>query len=357
MAEATELSAKGSYRLYIRRKITIIAFIVVCAAGLGVASMTLGSASLSPPDVFRALLGGADGSTTQIVVHIRLARALAALAAGAGLGLSGCVMQAVLLNPLASDYTLGVSQGAAFGAAVAIVLMGAGTVQSTGADAVLIRNPHLVTVAAFAGAISATLAVLVLSRYRGISPESMILAGIAFGSLFSAATVMTQYFASDVQVASIVFWTFGDVGRVSWKELAVMSAVTVPVTVYFLFNRWNYNVLQSGDDAAGSMGVNVGRTRMVGMMLASLVTAVAVSFMGIIAFVGLVSPHLTRRIIGGDYRFLVPGSCAMGALLLLASDTVSRTIIAPIVLPVGAITSFMGAPLFLYLLVKGHRRT
>lgn len=349
-------SVRGAYRAHTQRKVTIIAAVAATTFALAILSMTLGSARVSPLDVLKALLGLADQRTTQIVVHIRLLRVLAAVVAGMGLSLAGCVMQGVLLNPLASDYTLGVSQGAAFGAAVAIVAMGAGSVQSTGADAVLIRNPYLVTVAAFAGAIFATVAILLLAKYRGISPEAMVLAGIAFGSLFSAGTVITQYFASDVQVASIVFWTFGDVGRVSWQELAIMTAVTLPVATYFFFNRWNYNALEGGDDTAKSLGVNVGRARMVGMFLASLVTAVAVSFLGIIAFVGLVSPHLMRRIIGGDYRYLIPASCAAGAFLLLASDTLSRTIIAPVVLPVGAITSFMGAPLFLYLLVKGRGR-
>ena len=136
-----------------------------------------------------------------------------------------------------------------------------------------------------------------------------------------------------------------------------MAAVTFPITAYFILNRWNFNALESGDDTAKSLGVNVGRTRMVGMFLASLVTAVAVSFLGIIAFLGLVSPHIMRRLIGSDYRYLIPGACAMGAFLLLASDTLSRTIIAPIILPVGAITAFMGAPLFLYILIRGYRRT
>ncbi|NPV58651.1 MAG: iron ABC transporter permease [Actinobacteria bacterium] len=349
-------SVRESYRVYTRRKVLFIAGVAVATLALGVFSMTLGSAGVTPLEVLKALVGQADQRTAQIVVHIRLVRVLAAVVAGIGLSVAGCIMQGVLLNPLASDYTLGVSQGAAFGAALAIVAMGAGSVQSTGADAVIIRNPYLVTVAAFVGAISATLAVLVLARYKGISPEAMILAGIAFGSLFSAGTVITQYFANDVQVASIVFWTFGDIGRASWQELAIMSAVTLPVAAYFVLNRWNYNALESGDDTAKSLGVNVGRTRMASMFLASLITAVAVSFLGIIAFVGLVSPHLVRRVIGSDYRYLIPGACAMGALLLLASDTLSRTIIAPVVLPVGAITSFMGAPLFLYLLAKGYRR-
>lgn len=349
-------SVGSAYRAYTRRKALFIAGVTSATLALGVLSMTLGSAGVTPLEVLKALIGQGDQRTAQIVIHIRLVRVLAAVVAGIGLSVAGCIMQGVLLNPLASDYTLGVSQGAAFGAAVAIVAMGAGSVQSTGADAVLVKNPYLVTVAAFAGAISATLAVLLLARYKGISPEAMILAGIAFGSLFSAGTVITQYFANDVQVASIVFWTFGDVGRASWQELAIMTAVTLPVTAFFILNRWNYNALESGDDTAKSLGVNVGRTRMAGMFLASLITAVAVSFLGIIAFVGLVSPHLARRIIGSDYRYLVPGSCATGAFLLLASDTLSRTMIAPVVLPVGAITSFMGAPLFLYLLARGYRR-
>jgi iron complex transport system permease protein len=336
--------------------VLVISAVVVTTIVLGIISMMLGSAGVSPYEVFKGLLGRADQRTSQIVLHIRLPRVLAAMVAGLGLSLAGCVMQNILLNPLASDYTLGVSQGAAFGAAIAIVAMGAGSVQSTSADAVLIRNPYLVTLFAFIGAIAATLAILFLAKYRGITPEAMVLAGIALGSLFSAGTVITQYFASDMQVASIVFWTFGDLGRASWQELTIMAAVTLPILVYFLLRRWNFNALASGDDIAKSLGVNAERTRMVGMLLASLVTAVVVSFMGIIAFVGLVGPHLMRRIVGGDYRFLIPASSAMGALLLLASDTLSRTIIAPVILPVGAITSFMGAPLFIYLLVKGHRR-
>jgi iron complex transport system permease protein len=356
MATVTAES-KLSYLGYTRRKVLVIGSVIVATAALAVISMALGSAGVSPLDVLKALMGQADQRTTQIVINIRLVRILAALVAGIGLSVAGCIMQGVLLNPLASDYTLGISQGAAFGAAVAIVSMGAGSVQSSGADAVLIKNPYVVTVAALAGALAATFAILILARYKGITPEAMILAGVAFGSLFAAGTVITQYFANDVQVASIVFWTFGDIGRASWQELAIMAALTLPVTAYFVLNRWNYNALESGDDTARSLGVNVARTRMIGMFLASLLTAVAVSFLGIIAFLGLVSPHIMRRLIGSDYRYLIPGSCVMGAFLLLVSDTVSRTIIAPIVLPVGAITAFMGAPLFLYILIRGYRRT
>ncbi len=349
-------STRLAYRVYTRKKTSLIAAIIIVTLLLGILAMALGSAGLSPLEVIRALAGAGDQRTTQIVVHIRLPRVLAALVAGIGLALAGCIMQNVLQNPLASDYTLGISQGAAFGAAVAILVLGAGSANAAGAgnDALLIRNPYLVTVSAFAGSLVATLTILLMAKYRGITPEAMILAGVAMGSLFTAGTVLVQYFSTDVQVASIVFWTFGDLGRASWQDLSIMSVVTLMALVYFNIKRWDYSALSSGDEIASSLGINVERTRMVGMFLASLMTATVVSFLGIIAFVGLVAPHLMRRFIGDDYRFLIPASAVSGSLLLLVSDTLARTVISPVVLPVGAITSFMGAPLFIYLLVRGY---
>lgn len=348
--------ANSAYQSYVRKKVLVIVVIAGLTIALGIIAMGLGAANLSPLDVLKTLVGKGTQHSVQIIMHIRLPRVTAALVAGMGLAVAGCVMQNVLQNPLASDYTLGVSQGAAFGAAVAILAMGAGSANAAGAgnNALLINNPYMVSGAAFVGAIVATFAILLMARYRGITPEAMVLAGVAMGSLFSAGTVLVQYFATDVQVASIVFWTFGDLGRASWQKLAIMSFVTLPVFVYFILKRWDYNALLSGDDIARSLGVNVERTRMVGMLLAALVTAVSVSFLGIIAFIGLVAPHLMRRVIGNDYRYLIPASIAMGALLLLASDTLARTVISPVVLPVGAISSFMGAPLFIYLLMRGY---
>ncbi|WP_287152949.1 iron ABC transporter permease [Candidatus Solincola tengchongensis] len=356
MEENVAVSATDAYRVYARRKTLVITLLALGVAGLAVLAMGLGSAGLSPLQVIRAILGRADATVSRIVLHIRLPRVLAALLAGAALSLSGCVMQNLLVNPLASDYTLGISQGAAFGAAVAIVAFGAGSTQSTTVDAVWINNPYVVTLFAFLGAILTTLIVLGMARARGMTPEAMILAGIAMGALFSAGTIVTQYFASDVQVASIVFWTFGDLGRSSWKELAIIAGVTLPVSAFFVAQRWSLNAMAAGDETARTLGVNVTRLRLSGMFLAALLAAVCVAFLGIIAFVGLVAPHLMRRLIGGDYRFLVPGSAVAGAFLLLAADTVGRNVVAPVVLPVGAITSFMGAPLFIYLLVRGYRR-
>jgi iron complex transport system permease protein len=184
----------------------------------------------------------------------------------------------------------------------------------------------------------------------------VVLAGVAFGSLFSAASTLIQYFAEDVQVAAMVFWTFGDLGRVAWQEVGLLAILTLGAFLYFLFHRWDYNALDSGEDTAQSLGVPVEQIRFRSMLAASLITAVSVSFTGIIGFIGLIAPQMMRRVLGVDHRFLIPASAISGAALLLFADTVARTLVSPVVLPVGAITSFFGAPLFLFLLAKGYTR-
>jgi iron complex transport system permease protein len=281
-------------------------------------------------------------------------RILSAIVAGIGLSVAGCVTQSILRNSLASPFTLGISQGAAFGAAVAIIVFGADS--TTNPDSVIVNNPYLVVFFAFLGSMGSTIVVLMLAKSFRVTPEAMVLAGVALGSLFSAVTMILQYFADDVRVASVVFWTFGDIGRASWKDLGIMSVVVGISLIYFMFNRWNYNALDSGEETAKGLGVDVEKVRLLGMFVSSLIAAVITSFVGIIGFIGLVAPHIMRRLIGGDHRFLIPASSVMGGLILLASDTLGRTIISPVVLPVGAITSFLGAPVFLYVLSRGYKR-
>lgn len=319
-------------------------------------AINAGAANTTPVQVLRTLLGLESGTTSIVIWNIRLPRVLAGIIAGAGLGVAGCVMQTNLRNPLASPSTLGISNAAAFGANLAIVFFGAGAIRSNTHDAVFIANPYIVTISAFVFSMLAMFLILTLARLRGFSPESVVLAGVAFGSLFSAASTLVQYFAQDVQVAAMVFWTFGDLGRVSWQEVGLLAALIAGAYLYFLFHRWDYNALDSGEDAAKSLGVHVEQIRFRSMLGASLITAVAVSFMGIISFIGLIAPQMMRRVIGVDHRFLIPASAVTGAALLLFSDTLARTLISPVVLPVGAITSFFGAPLFLFLLAKGYTR-
>jgi iron complex transport system permease protein len=184
----------------------------------------------------------------------------------------------------------------------------------------------------------------------------MVLTGVALSSLFTAGTMFLQYFASDTQLAAVVFWTFGDVSRANWSELGLITVLVSFSCIYFLCNRWNYNAIDAGNETAKGLGVNVERVRLVGMTVSAMITAVLVAFLGVIGFVGLVCPHMVRRIIGDDQRYLIPGSCVMGGILLLASDTVARLIVAPYVLPVAVLTAFMGAPVFIYLIIRGYRR-
>lgn len=346
----------NTYLRYTNRKRVVIVLLILLITILAVHAINAGSTHLTFHQVLQSILGQGTGVSDVVIWNIRLPRVLAGIIAGAGLSVAGCVMQNNLRNPLASPSTLGIASAAAFGANVAIIGFGAGTIQSTSTDAVIINNPYFVTISAFLWAMAAAVVILLLARLRRFSPEAMILAGVAIGSLFSAGTILVQYFAQDVQVAAVVFWTFGDLGRASWEEVYLIACLTGLAVVYFMTMRWDYNALDSGEENAKGLGVNVERMRLTGMFVSSLITAVAVSFLGIISFIGLVGPQIMRRIIGVDHRFLIPASALMGSVLLLASDTVARTILSPVVLPVGAITSFLGAPLFLYLLARGNSR-
>jgi len=224
---------------------------------------------------------------------------------------------------------------------------------SSSSDAVMIANPYVVTASAFVWSLGACFLILLVAKRRGATPENMILTGIIASSLFTALTTGLQYVADDVELATIVFWTFGDLSKGGWNELLLQVVIVVPVMVYFYRNRWNYNALDAGDETARSLGVNIGRLRLTGMVVASLATAAVVSFYGIIAFVGLVVPHMVRRITGGDERFLIPGAALAGAAFMTGCDIVARTLLSPVVLPVGILTSLIGAPLFVLLLIKG----
>jgi iron complex transport system permease protein len=219
-----------------------------------------------------------------------------------------------------------------------------------------ITNPYVTTLSAFLFSLAAAGVIMGVSRIRGATPEVMILTGVALGALFTAGTMLLQYFADDVQLAAMVFWTFGDTARASWSELGLIAAVTLVSSVYFMANSWNYNAIDAGDETARGLGVHVQRTRLLGMLVATLLTAVIISFLGIIGFVGLVVPHMVRRCIGSDLRFLLPASIVTGGLLLLVSDTAARLMLAPQVLPVSILTAFMGAPVFIALIIRGARQ-
>jgi len=345
------------YQAYLDRKVRWILLGIALSLFLFVMAISVGAVAIPPLDVAQTLLGFSSSvKWDRIIWNIRLPQAIAAVIAGVGLAVAGVAMQSILRNPLASPFTLGISSAGAFGAAVSVIVLGAGRIQSTVANPITISNPYLTTTVAFLFCMLATGVILLISHIKGASPEVMVLTGVALSSLFSAGVMFLQYFSNDAQLAAVVFWTFGDVGRATWDMLPLMAFVVGAGTLYFIANRWNYNAIDAGDETAQGLGVNVSRVRLVGMTVAALVSAVVVALLGVIGVVGLVCPHMVRRIIGDDQRFLIPGSAVMGAILLLASDTVARVIVAPYVLPVAVLTAFMGAPVFIFLLFRGYKR-
>jgi len=349
-------SGVEKYQRYIGRKFVFLLITGCLLVALTMYSVAVGAVDIPLDDVLATVFLGEEGLYKTIIWNIRLPRVLTGIVAGAALAMAGAVMQCVLRNPLASPFTLGLSQAAAFGASIGIVVLGAGVMQSSSTSGVIVSNPYIVTTCAFLGALIGTGIIVALSALTRVSPEAMVLAGVAIGSMFGAGITAIQYFADSVQLSSIVFWTFGDLGKTTWTYGGIITLVTVPIMLYFLYNRWNYNAMEAGEETAKGLGVNVKQMRMVGMVLSSLLAAVVVAFMGIIGFVGLLAPHIVRRLIGSDYRFLIPGSALVGGLILMGSDTVARTLIAPLVLPVGVLTSFLGGPLFIYLLIRGYRK-
>ncbi|MEG0441730.1 MAG: iron ABC transporter permease [Oscillospiraceae bacterium] len=345
----------SDYGQLLNRKRGIVLLLMVLLVGVAFLSLSIGSSGITPLEIFQCLLGSGDKQTETVLLNVRLPRIATATVVGAALALSGCVMQSVLRNPLASASTLGVSQGAAFGAALAIVGLDAGMQNAANAGAAItIYSPQTVTICAFLGGLATTAIVLGLSRLQSITPSAMVLAGVALSSLFSGATTLLQYFADDVQVSTVVYWTFGDLGRPSWQEIALIGAITFGAFLFFFYNRWNYNALSSGIQTARSLGVNVSLMSYLSMAVCALTAAVSVAFVGIISFVGLIAPHIMRRFVGTDYRFLLPCSALCGSILLLLGDLFSRTVLSPVILPIGAITSFLGAPLFLYIVFRGE---
>ncbi|MFH1913776.1 MAG: iron ABC transporter permease [Pseudomonadota bacterium] len=346
----------AEYRRYIGWKSALVLATAVLLVGALITGISVGAAGIPIPDVARSLAGlEVPRRIDAIVWNIRLPQALTAIMGGAGLAVSGAVMQSILRNPLGSPFTLGISHAAAFGAALSVMFLGGGIMTSTSADAVNITNPYITTGAAFLFSLLGAGVIIMVSRLRGATPEVMVLTGVALGALFTAGTMFLQYFADDVQLAAMVFWTFGDTSRASWSELGVITVVTLSCCAYFLANAWNYNAIDAGDETARGLGVRVEMIRVVGMLLASLVTAVIIAFLGIIGFVGLVVPHMARRVVGSDHRFLLPASILGGGLLLLVSDTAARLLLAPHLLPVSVLTAFMGAPVFIWLIVRGQR--
>lgn len=324
---------------------------LVLFVGLGLCSLTLdvatGPSLLALGDVLRTLLApaAADPMTRAIVMDMRLPIALMALVVGAALGLGGVQMQTLLDNPLASPYTLGLAAAAGFGAALALVTGGLGL-------------PPLVAipVSAFFFCMLAASFLFGLALMRHVNSQTIILAGIALLFLFQSLLSLLQFLSSPELNQQIIFWLFGSLMRTTWPMLWITTGVTLVCAVLLHRDAWQLTCLRLGEARARSLGVNVTRLRLKTLVLVALMTATAISFVGIIGFVGLVSPHVARMQVGEDQRFLIPQSAMCGALMLSVASVLSKSIVPGALFPIGIVTALIGVPFMTWLILGNRKR-
>ena len=355
-AEPTGGSADGKpmiedYRRYVYRKVLFIVGCVVAAILVFAYATTYGSSDIGIVDVYKTIWyhffepEKIDTYNDWAIFTVRLPRICCGVVAGMSLGVAGAAMQSMMKNPLADPYTTGISSGASFGATLAIGL--GVTVGGASGNAGLILT-------AFIFSLIPAAVIILVSTLKHTGAATMILAGIAVMYLFNACTTIIKLGLSDSSLSAVYNWTIGDLSGTTWNDFQVMLIFTVIGTVILWALSKKLNILITGDKNSKALGLDAHKLRIVLLILISLMAASIVCFTGIIGFVGLVAPHIVRIFLGSDNRYLIPASAAFGAVLLMVADLISRWVLAPTFLPVGVITSFIGCPLFLYLLIKSR---
>ncbi|UNH29614.1 FecCD family ABC transporter permease [Moellerella wisconsensis] len=345
--EEHEQGIKSHYRQLLRRRLVwmllIIAFIVLSL----MIDFTLGPSGLSLEKLWQTLTSPAsvDAGTRVIVWDIRLPYALMAVVIGMALGLAGAEMQTILNNPLASPFTLGVSNAAAFGAALAIV---------SGIGIPGVPDQWFISANAFIFALIAALMLDGVTRWTGVATSGVVLFGIALVFTFNALVSMMQFIATEDTLQGLVFWTMGSLTKATWIKLGVMALALLIIFPISMLNSWKLTALRLGEDRAISFGIDVRRLRLGTLLRISILSALAVAFVGPIAFIGLVAPHIARLMFGEDHRFYLPASALIGAVILSLASIASKNIIPGVIIPVGIVTSLVGVPFFLSIILR-HR--
>lgn len=309
-------------------------FVILAAIGCFL-SVAKGAADISLSQIFTILLHPQAAPQDQIIWNIRLPRMIVGALVGMNLALSGCILQAVMRNPLADPHIIGISSGAGISGITVMILFPA--------------LEYLITPVAFVGAMAAAVAIYILAWKNGIKPVRIILAGVAVSAFLGAGISGLLIFYSD-RVNGALMWMVGGLAARSWPHVSIIVPYAVVGLILAVLSSHYLNILQLGDDMAKGLGVHVEITRIVLTAIAALLAASAVSVVGLLGFVGLVIPHISRLILGSDYRYLVPGAAILGVAIVTLSDTFARIVFAPVELPVGIIMAFIGAPFFLFLL-------
>jgi iron complex transport system permease protein len=354
----SEIDVEAVYTKSKARKILALFIVVIALIVAIIAAMSLGAGSPRFTEAVSVIISRIfpflnlppEPRVTQIIImDVRLPRIALAILAGGGLAASGATLQGVLRNPLVSSSILGVSAAAGFGAALAIVF-GLSIFSPTGG--------YLIIGNAFLFGLLAMFLVYGIARARSITNETVILAGVAVGFLFSALLSLIQYIAPEYEaLQAVVFWLMGGLGSAKWQNIFILLPIVSIAIILMAKMSWDLNAMSLGEEVATSVGVNSKRVLSICMVLATLATASIIAFTGVIGFICLISPHISRMLIGSDNRFVIPCSVLVGSLLLLSSDTVARMILAPTEIPVGIVTSLLGVPFFIYILLSKRRQT
>ncbi len=337
------------YAVFVRVRLAILGLLALFLVVAFTLDVFTGPAALSPISVINGLLHPENlpGPVRYILFNVRLPYAIMAVLVGASLGLAGAEMQTVLNNSLASPFTLGVSAAATLGASLVLVF---------GLASIGLPQEVIMPASAFALAAMAAMLIHFLAQTRTNGADGVVLFGIALVFAINSVVALLQFVADADTLQQIVFWGMGSFSRSTWPKIAIVAAVLVIAFPISLRNVWKLTALRAGDAQAESLGIDTNRLRRNVMLRASLLAAVAVSFVGTIGFVGLVGPHIARLLLGEDHRFFLPGAAFAGALILSLASVASKTIIPGLIIPVGIVTSIVGVPLFLSLLMTRDRR-
>ncbi len=310
-----------------------VTFIITILVSLGKGAVQVGVS-----EIIDALFLEEVTTNSQIIWNVRLPRTVAAILVGVALSLSGAILQGVMRNPLAGPNIIGVSAGGGFFGLLILIIFP--------------NYFFLVPVGAFIGALSATTIIYLLAWKEGVMPSRLILAGVAISSIFGAGNNALMIFYPE-RVSGVLGFMVGGLSAITWRDVSMVYPFILTGIAVALLLPGKLNILLLGDEVATGLGMRVERTRLFAIVISSLLAGAAVSVVGMLGFVGLMVPHITRLFLGSDYRYLIPGSMLMGGTILLLCDTIARVLFAPMEIPVGIIMSALGAPFFLYLLRKG----
>jgi len=342
-----------------KRSFTVLFLFILLLFISFVYALHAGSYAIPSERIFEILLqaitnpdSSSPSSAEQIVIlGFRLPRIILAILTGMSLAVAGCVMQSLLGNPLVSPFTLGLSSAASFGAAVGIVF-GTSFIPFIPA---LYENAVIICFAFIFGWFS-ILFIYAISKMKGTSGATLILSGVVIGYIFTAGVMSLKYITNDEKLREITLWLMGGMWGANWNAVLIVAPIAILCILWLELKAWDLNTLSAGDDVAKSLGVNVERLRLTGLLVSTIAASACLAFTGIIGFIGLMGPHISRMLIGNDNRYLIPCSACIGAVILLLSDTVARTIIAPVEIPVGVIMYVIGGAFFMFLILRGYHR-